>query len=166
MDAFEGCGKLVAGTITPQERAETIQCACPGPVRVAACIRRTPWEHSRRPWGCRYLTPRVRRPTRKLQNVPPSGCCDQEHGRDRFESRETSSRKKSLHNAIAVASCVGGSTNAVLHLLAIARAFGVDDFTYEDFETVRRKAPVLCDMKPWGANLMEDLHDVGGVPGC
>lgn len=73
--------------------------------------------------------------------------------------------KESLLNAVAVAMCVGGSTNAVLHLLAIARAFEIDDFGYDDFEAVRRKAPVLCDMKPWGSHLMEDLHDQGGVPG-
>jgi dihydroxy-acid dehydratase len=47
----------------------------------------------------------------------------------------------------------------------MARAFEIDDFSYDDFEEVRRKAPVLCDMKPWGSHLMEDLHDQGGVPG-
>ena len=71
--------------------------------------------------------------------------------------------KKSLENAVAVIMATGGSTNAVLHFLAIAHAAGVD-WTIDDFERVRRKVPVICDLKPSGKYLAVDLHNAGGIP--
>jgi dihydroxy-acid dehydratase len=71
--------------------------------------------------------------------------------------------KKAFENAIAVVMAVGGSTNAVLHLLAIARAAEVD-LTLEDFERLREKFPVFCDLKPSGQYVAVDLHRVGGIP--
>ena len=71
--------------------------------------------------------------------------------------------RKALENAVAVIMATGGSTNAVLHFLAIAHAAGVD-WTIDDFETVRRRTPVLCDLKPSGQYLAIDLHHAGGIP--
>ena len=71
--------------------------------------------------------------------------------------------KKSIENAIAVIMATGGSTNAVLHFLAIAHAAEVP-WTIDDFERVRRKTPVLCDLKPSGQYLAIDLHRAGGIP--
>ncbi len=71
--------------------------------------------------------------------------------------------RKSIENAVAVIMATGGSTNAVLHFLAIAHAAGVD-WTIDDFERVRRKVPVLCDLKPSGKYLAIDLHHAGGIP--
>jgi dihydroxy-acid dehydratase len=71
--------------------------------------------------------------------------------------------RKSIENAIAVVMATGGSTNAVLHFLAIAHAAGVE-WTIDDFERVRRKVPVLCDLKPSGKYLAVDLHRAGGIP--
>jgi dihydroxy-acid dehydratase len=71
--------------------------------------------------------------------------------------------RKSLENAVAVIMATGGSTNAVLHFLAIAHAAGVE-WTIDDFERVRRKVPVLCDLKPSGRHLAVDLHRAGGIP--
>jgi len=71
--------------------------------------------------------------------------------------------KKSIENAVAVIMAIGGSSNAVLHFLAIAHAAGVE-WTIDDFERVRRKVPVLCDLKPSGRNLAIDLHRAGGIP--
>lgn len=71
--------------------------------------------------------------------------------------------RQALENAIAVVMALGGSTNAVLHLLAIARAARVP-LTIDDFETVRRRVPVLCDLKPTGRFVTTDLHAAGGVP--
>ena len=71
--------------------------------------------------------------------------------------------RKSLENAVAVIMATGGSTNAVLHFLAIAHAAGVD-WTIDDFERVRRRTPVLCDLKPSGKCLAIDLHRAGGIP--
>jgi len=71
--------------------------------------------------------------------------------------------RESLENAIAVVMATGGSTNAVLHWLAIAHAAGVP-WTIDDFERVRQKVPVLCDLKPSGRYVAVDLHRAGGVP--
>jgi dihydroxy-acid dehydratase len=71
--------------------------------------------------------------------------------------------RKSIENAVAVIMATGGSTNAVLHFLAIAHAAGVE-WTIDDFERVRRKVPVLCDLKPSGKYLAVDLHRAGGIP--
>jgi dihydroxy-acid dehydratase len=71
--------------------------------------------------------------------------------------------RKSIENAIALVMATGGSTNAVLHYLAIAAAAGVK-WTIDDFERVRRKVPVLCDLKPSGRYVAVDFHRAGGVP--
>ncbi len=71
--------------------------------------------------------------------------------------------RQSLENAIAVVMAVGGSTNAVLHLLAIAHSIGVA-LTIDDFETIRKKVPHFCDLKPSGKYVTIDLHQAGGIP--
>jgi dihydroxy-acid dehydratase len=71
--------------------------------------------------------------------------------------------RKALENAVAVIMATGGSTNAVLHFLAIAHSAGVE-FTIEDFEAIRKRTPVLCDLKPSGKYLAVDLHEAGGIP--
>jgi dihydroxy-acid dehydratase len=71
--------------------------------------------------------------------------------------------RKSIENAIALVMATGGSTNAVLHYLAIASAAGVK-WTIDDFERMRRKVPVICDLKPSGRYVAVDFHRAGGVP--
>ncbi len=71
--------------------------------------------------------------------------------------------RKSIENAIALIMAVGGSTNAVLHFLAIAHAAGVS-LSLDDFEAIRMRVPVLCDLKPSGRYVATDLHRAGGVP--
>ncbi|MCP9932918.1 dihydroxy-acid dehydratase [Cyanobium sp. Candia 9D4] len=71
--------------------------------------------------------------------------------------------RQAFENAIAVIMAVGGSTNSVLHLLAIARTAGVP-LTIDDFETIRQKVPVICDLKPSGRYVTVDLHRAGGIP--
>jgi dihydroxy-acid dehydratase len=71
--------------------------------------------------------------------------------------------RKAIENAVAVIMATGGSTNAVLHFLAIAHAAGVE-WHIDDFERMRKKIPVLCDLKPSGQYLAVDLHRAGGIP--
>jgi dihydroxy-acid dehydratase len=71
--------------------------------------------------------------------------------------------KKAIENAVAVIMATGGSTNAVLHFLAIAHTAEVD-WTIDDFERMRKKIPVICDLKPSGKHLAVDLHKAGGIP--
>jgi dihydroxy-acid dehydratase len=71
--------------------------------------------------------------------------------------------RKSIENAVSLIMAVGGSTNAVLHFLAIAHSAGIP-WTIDDFETIRRRVPVLCDLKPSGRYVATDLHEAGGIP--
>lgn len=71
--------------------------------------------------------------------------------------------RKAFENAVTVIMALGGSTNAVLHLIAMAKSVGVV-LTQDDFQTISDKVPVLADLKPSGKYLMEDLHNIGGVP--
>ncbi len=71
--------------------------------------------------------------------------------------------RKSIENAVSLIMAVGGSTNAVLHYLAIAHAAGIE-WSIDDFERIRRKVPVLCDLKPSGQYVATDLHRAGGIP--
>lgn len=71
--------------------------------------------------------------------------------------------RESIENAVAVIMAVGGSTNAVLHFLAIAHSAGVQ-WDIDDFERVRRRVPVICDLKPSGRYVATDLHRAGGIP--
>ena len=71
--------------------------------------------------------------------------------------------RKSIENAVSVLMATGGSTNAVLHFLAIAHAAEVE-WTIDDFERIRRKVPVICDLKPSGKYVATDLHKAGGIP--
>jgi len=71
--------------------------------------------------------------------------------------------RKAIENAVAVIMAIGGSTNAVLHFLAIAHAAEVE-WTIEDFERIRQRTPVICDLKPSGRYLAVDLHRAGGIP--
>ncbi len=71
--------------------------------------------------------------------------------------------REAFENAIVVIMVLGGSTNAVLHLIAMAKSIGVK-LTQDDFQEISNRIPVLADMKPSGKYMMEDLHKVGGVP--
>jgi dihydroxy-acid dehydratase len=71
--------------------------------------------------------------------------------------------RKSIENAVALIMATGGSTNAVLHYLAIAHSAGID-WTIDDFERMRKRVPVICDLKPSGQYVATDLHAAGGVP--
>ena len=127
MDAFEGYGKLVAGTITPQERAETIQCACPGAGACGGMYTANTMGTLTEAMGLSLPYSACTPADAKAPECAAVGAVIKHMVEIDLKPRDILT-KKSLHNAIAVASCVGGSTNAVLHLLAIARAFGVDDF--------------------------------------
>ncbi|MEL6935811.1 MAG: dihydroxy-acid dehydratase, partial [Cyanobacteria bacterium J06607_17] len=71
--------------------------------------------------------------------------------------------RKAFENAISVIMAVGGSTNSVLHLLAIAHTMGVE-LSIDDFEAIRNRVPVFCDLKPSGRYVATDLHKAGGIP--
>src|SRR5205814_10397852 len=71
--------------------------------------------------------------------------------------------REALENAIAAIACSGGSTNGVLHLLAVAKETGVE-LSIDDFDRISERTPLLCDLKPGGEYVAPDLYEAGGVP--
>jgi dihydroxy-acid dehydratase len=97
-----------------------------------------------------------------VENVKKASVCLVEAVKADLKPRDIVT-KKAIENAVAVIMATGGSTNAVLHFLAIAHAAEVD-WTIDDFERMRKKVPVLCNLKPSGQFLAVDLHKAGGIP--
>jgi len=162
VDAFEGYGKLVAGEITLAQREETIACACPGAGACGGMYTANTMATAIETMGLSLPYSACTPADAKAEECARVGPAMRYMLENDLKPRDIVT-KRSLENAIAVVMAAGGSTNAVLHMLAIARAFEID-LTYDDFEIVRKRTPVVCDMKPWGNNLMEDLYDAGGVP--
>src|SRR5690606_39275087 len=98
----------------------------------------------------------------KLDSAAQSGRVLVEAVKNNITPRRIVTRE-SIENAVALIMALGGSTNAVLHYLAIANAAEID-WTLDDFERVRRNVPVLCDLKPSGKYMAVDLHSAGGIP--
>jgi dihydroxy-acid dehydratase len=164
ISAFQSYGEFLAGTITDEQRLDIVQHACPGAgacggmytantmaVAIEALGLSLPYSSSipaddpakaeecrRAPQAVRLLLERDLKPLDILT-------------------------RKSFENAITVIMSVGGSTNAVLHLIAIARTAGVP-LELEDFQRISDKVPLLADLKPSGKYVQEDLHAIGGTP--
>jgi dihydroxy-acid dehydratase len=164
VSAFEAVGEFIAGKIDDKELNEVETHACPG---AGSC-------------GGMYTANTMSSAIEALgMSLPFSSTMaaeDDEKRASAAESARVLSRavennllpeqimtRKAFENAIAVVMATGGSTNAVLHLLAIAHSMKVD-LKIEDFEEIRGRVPVLCDLKPSGKYVATDLHKAGGIP--
>ncbi|CDF78033.1 dihydroxy-acid dehydratase [Formosa agariphila KMM 3901] len=167
ISAFEAYGKKVAGTIDDSEFKEVVHKACPG---AGAC-------------GGMYTANTMASAIEALGMSLPFNSSTPAVGDDKLKEKECVKAgealryllendikpsdivsKKSLENAFRLVTVLGGSTNAVLHFLAIAKAAKID-FTLKDFKRISDETPLLADLKPSGKYSMEDLHGVGGIPG-
>ncbi len=165
IDAFEAVGACAAG-LMPREDVDAIERAiCPGRGRLRRLLHGE--HHGGRRRGhraCRCpARPRRPRPTGAATAMPasrarPSSACS-----GRASRRGDIMTKEAFENAIAVVMAFGGSTNAVLHLLAIAHEAEVD-LTIDDFRRIGAKVPHLADVKPFGAFVMKDVDHIGGIP--
>lgn len=164
VSAFEAWGGKVAGTITEEEYQNVIEKACPG---AGAC-------------GGMYTANTMASAIEALGMSLPynssNPAISKEKETESIKAGESLRlllekdikpsdivNKKSLENAVRFVTVMGGSTNAVLHFLAIAKAADVK-FTLEDFQRISDETPFLADLKPSGQYLMEDVHSVGGTP--
>ena len=164
VSAFEAWGEKVAGKIDEAEFNSVVENACPG---AGAC-------------GGMYTANTMASAIEALGMTLPYNSSNPAVSVDKKEECErigAAVRKlieldlkpkdivtrKSIENAVRLIAVLGGSTNAVLHFLAITRAAEID-FTIDDFQILMDKTPFLADLKPSGKYLMEDLHRVGGVP--
>ncbi|MEJ2113058.1 MAG: dihydroxy-acid dehydratase [Flavobacteriaceae bacterium] len=164
VSAFEAWGSKVAGTMSETEFKNIVQKACPG---AGAC-------------GGMYTANTMASAIEALGMALPYNSSNPATGEEKQQEAIKAGEairlllekdikpsdiitRKSLENAIRLVTILGGSTNAVLHFLAIARAAQID-FTLEDFQKISDNTPFLADLKPSGKYLMEDVHAVGGIP--
>ena len=164
VSAFEAWGEKVAGTMKENEFKQVVRNACPG---AGAC-------------GGMYTANTMASAIEALGMALPYNSSNPAISNDKkVECEKVGSAlkhliendikpsdivtRKSLENAIRLVAVLGGSTNAVLHFLAIAKSAKIE-FTLDDFQAIMDTTPFLADLKPSGKYLMEDLHNIGGVP--
>ena len=164
VSAFEAVGEYSAGRIGRSELLEVERHACPGVGSCGGMFTANTMSSAIEALGMSlpYSSTMAAEDDEKKESAAESARVLAEAVSRQLLPREIMTRK-AFENAIAVVMAAGGSTNAVLHLLAIARAARVP-LALEDFETIRKRVPVLCDLKPSGKYVITELHAAGGIP--
>ncbi|MEG4085286.1 dihydroxy-acid dehydratase [Microcoleus sp. POL10_C6] len=164
VSAFEAVGQFSAGKIDETELNAVEQNACPGAGSCGGMFTANTMSSAFEVMGISlpYSSTMAAEDAEKADSAAESAKVLVEAVRKQLLPSQILTRK-AFENAIAVIMAVGGSTNAVLHLLAISNAIGVE-LSLDDFETIRAKVPVLCDLKPSGKYVATDLHKAGGIP--
>ncbi|OYE01381.1 dihydroxy-acid dehydratase [Nostoc sp. 'Peltigera membranacea cyanobiont' 232] len=164
VSCFEAVGQYSAGKIDEKELLEVEGRACPGAGSCGGMFTANTMSSAFEALGMSlpYSSTMAAEDAEKADSTEKSAFVLVEAIRKQILPRQIITRK-SIENAISVIMAVGGSTNAVLHFLAIARAADVE-LTIDDFETIRARVPVLCDLKPSGKYVATDLHKAGGIP--
>ncbi|MFS0516767.1 dihydroxy-acid dehydratase [Nostoc sp. UIC 10607] len=164
VSSFEAVGEYSAGKIDDTELMEVERRACAGAGSCGGMYTANTMSSAFEAMGMSlpYSSTMAAEDEEKADSTEESAKVLVEAIRNQLLPRQIITRK-SIENAISVIMAVGGSTNAVLHFLAIARAAGVE-LNLDDFETIRGRVPVLCDLKPSGRYVATDLHQAGGIP--
>ncbi|BAY75587.1 dihydroxy-acid dehydratase [Nostoc linckia NIES-25] len=164
VSSFEAVGQYSAGKIDEKELLEVESRACPGAGSCGGMYTANTMSSAFEALGMSlpYSSTMAAEDAEKADSTEKSAFVLVEAIKKQILPRQIITRK-SIENAISVIMAVGGSTNAVLHFLAIARAAEVE-LTIDDFETIRGRVPVLCDLKPSGKYVATDLHKAGGIP--
>lgn len=164
VSAFEAVGEYLAGKIDDDQLNAVEKNACPGAGSCGGMYTANTMSSAIEAMGMSlpFSSTMAAEDAEKRQSTIDSVASLESAVRNQLLPRDIITRK-SIENAITVVMATGGSTNAVLHLLAIAHSAGVD-LTIDDFENIRRRVPVLCDLKPSGKYVATDLHKVGGIP--
>lgn len=164
VSAFEAVGQHSAGKIDDAELLEVERRACPGAGSCGGMYTANTMSSAFEALGMSlpYSSTMAAEDREKADSTEKSATVLVAAIRQQLLPRQILTRQ-AFENAIAVVMAIGGSTNAVLHLLAIANAAGVE-LVLDDFETIRARVPVLCDLKPSGKYVATDLHRAGGIP--
>jgi dihydroxy-acid dehydratase len=164
VSAFEAVGEYSAHKISEAELLEVERHACPGAGSCGGMYTANTMSSAIEAMGMSlpYSSTMAAEDAEKAESAARSGEVLVEAVHRELLPRQIMTRK-AFENAIAVVMAVGGSTNAVLHLLAIAHAANVP-LAIDDFETIRQRTPVLCDLKPSGRYVTTEFHRAGGVP--
>jgi dihydroxy-acid dehydratase len=164
VSAFEAVGEYSAGNLPEKELLAVEKNACPGAGSCGGMFTANTMSSAFEALGMSlpYSSTMAAEDAEKADSTEKSATVLVEAIRKQLLPRQIITRK-SIENAISIVMAVGGSTNAVLHFLAIANAAGVE-LNIDDFETIRARVPVLCDLKPSGRYVATDLHKAGGIP--
>ncbi len=164
VSAFEAVGQYSAGKIPEEQLVAVERNACPGAGSCGGMYTANTMSSAFEAMGMSlpYSSTMAAEDMEKADSAEKSGFVLVEAIKNQLLPKQILTRQ-AFENAISVIMAVGGSTNAVLHLLAISNAIGVD-LSLDDFETIRAKVPVLCDLKPSGKYVATDLHKAGGIP--
>jgi len=164
VSAFEAVGEHSAGKISDEELMAVERNACPGAGSCGGMYTANTMSSAFEAMGMSlmYSSTMAAEDAEKADSTEASAQALVNAVKNQILPSQILTRK-AFENAIATIMAVGGSTNSVLHLLAIANAIGVD-LTLDDFETIRKKVPVLCDLKPSGQYVTTEFHAAGGVP--
>jgi dihydroxy-acid dehydratase len=164
VSAFEAVGAFMAGQMSEEDFNGIEQHACPGTGSCGGMYTANTMSSSFEALGMSllYSSCMANPDQEKIDSTAESARVLVEAVRKGIKPRDIVTRR-SIENAVALIMATGGSTNAVLHYLAIAHAAEVE-WTLDDFERVRHRVPVICDLKPSGKYMAVDLHQAGGVP--
>jgi len=164
VSAFEAVGEFTAGRLSAEDLKGVEENACPGSGSCGGMYTANTMSSSFEALGMSlpYSSTMANEDAEKVASAAESARVLVEAIKNNLRPRDIIT-KKSIENAVSVIMAVGGSTNAVLHFLAITSAAEID-WTIDDFERIRKQVPVIVDMKPSGTYLATDLHLAGGIP--
>lgn len=164
VSAFEAVGEHSAGKITDEELLAVERNACPGAGSCGGMFTANTMSSAFEAMGMSlmYSSTMAAEDAEKADSTEASAKALVNAIKQQILPSQILTRQ-AFENGIATIMAIGGSTNSVLHLLAIANAIGVE-LTLDDFETIRKKVPVLCDLKPSGQFVTTEFHQAGGVP--
>jgi len=164
VSAFEAVGKFCAGKISEDQLVEVERHACPGIGSCGGMFTANTMSAAIEAMGLSlpFSATMSADSDEVVENAATAATVLARAVQNQILPRQLLTRE-AFENAIAVVMATGGSTNAVLHLPAIAHAAGVK-LTLDDFERIRERVPVLCDLKPSGRYVATDLHNAGGIP--
>ncbi|MBE2198193.1 MAG: dihydroxy-acid dehydratase [Anaerolinea sp.] len=164
VSAFQSYGEYIAGKITDEERQEIVRHACPGPGACGGMYTANTMAAAIEALGMSlpYSASYPAESPEKLDECARAGAAMRLLLERDIKPSDIMTRE-AFENAMVVVMALGGSTNAVLHLIAMAQTAAIP-LTLDDFQTISDRVPFLADLKPSGRFVMEDLHQVGGVP--
>jgi dihydroxy-acid dehydratase len=164
VSAFQSYGAFIAGKIDEQEREQIVQHSCPGAGACGGMYTANTMASAIEAMGMSlpYSSSTPATDPGKLDECLLAGQAIRHLLENDIKPRDIMTRD-AFENAMVIVMALGGSTNAVLHLLAMARAVEVE-LSIDDFQGVSDRVPFLADLKPSGRYVMEDLHDAGGTP--
>jgi dihydroxy-acid dehydratase len=164
VSAFQSYGQFIAGGISEEERAEIVRNACPGPGGCGGMYTANTMATAIEALGMSlpYSSSLPATDEGKIRECLQAGKAIRKLLELDLKPSEIMTRE-AFENAMVMVMALGGSTNAVLHLIAMARSVGVD-LVIDDFQSVSDRVPFIADLKPSGRYVMEDVHLLGGIP--